>query len=238
MLKIAVLDDEKILCEAIQRKLYSIYQNMHVVVKIDGYSHGRELLYEVDDDTYYDIYFLDIELPDMSGIELARKLREKSPYCYIIFLTAYPQFAIEGYDARAYRYLLKDEWEEKVSMTLEKIHEEMSDCTGPAYRIIIGSRYEKIPVSDIYYIHKEGKNVIFETKGGKSSIRKTLAAVFEELPDEEFMYIDRGVIVNLQHVMKRRNKDVYMSNGEVLPVSGPQLETVQKRLMEYWRKNA
>lgn len=229
MLKVAVLDDEKIFCEAIQRKVYSIYQKMHVAVKVDGYSCGKELLYEVDDGTYYDIYLLDIELPDMSGMELARKLREKAPYGYIIFLTAYPQFAIEGYDAKAYKYLLKDEWEEKLPKTLEKIHEEMSNCTEPSYRIIVGSKYEKVPISDIYYICKEGKNAIFQTKRGVSSIRKTLAEVFQELPEEEFMYIDRGCIVNIAHVMKMQNRYVYLSNGVTLPVSGPQVEPVQKK---------
>ena len=88
MLKVAVLDDEKIFCESIRERIYSIYRNMHVAVEVDDYHFSRELLYEVDDGAYYDIYLLDIELPDMSGMELAQKLREKAPYCYIIFLTA------------------------------------------------------------------------------------------------------------------------------------------------------
>ena len=54
---------------------------------------------------------------------------------------------------------------------------------------------------------------------------------------EQFMYVDRGYIANIQQIMKLKNRDVYMANGEVIPVSGPQLETVRKKLMEYWRKN-
>ena len=237
MLKVAVLDDEKIFCDSIKEKLYSIYPDMHVAVSVDDYRFGKELLYEVDDGAYYDIYILDIELPDMSGVELARELRDKAPYCYIIFLTAYPQYAIDGYDARAYQYLLKDQWEEKLPLTLEKIQAEMAASTEPAYRIIVGSKYEKIPARDIYYICKDGKNAVFNTKNGLSSVRKSLSAVFEELPAEEFMYIDRGFIVNIEHIMKLKNREAYMVNGEVLPVSGPQLENVRKKLTEYWRKN-
>lgn len=237
MLKIAVLDDEKVFCDAIKRKLHSIYKKMQVVASVDEYHFGRELLYEVDDGAYYDIYLLDINLPDMSGMELARKLREIAPYSYIIFLTVYPQFAIEGYDARAYQYLLKDEWEHKLAVSLDKIQKEMSEDTGPSYCIAVGSQYRKIPVRWIYHIHKDGKNSVFVTKDGKSSIRKSLAAVFEELPMEEFMYVDRGSIVNIQHILKLKDNEIYLSDGEILPVSGPQLGVVKKRLNAYWRKH-
>ena len=109
MLKIAILDDEIIFHDKIRNKIYSIYGQKHLAVNVECYSSGKELMYEVDDGKSYDIYLLDIDLPDMSGIDLGRKLREKSPYCYIVFLTAYPQYAIEGYSAKAYQYILKDE---------------------------------------------------------------------------------------------------------------------------------
>ena len=74
MLKIAVLDNEAIFYERVSRRLYSIYEKMHLAVNVDCYSSGRELMYEVDDGKYYDIYLLDIDLPDMSGIDLGRVL--------------------------------------------------------------------------------------------------------------------------------------------------------------------
>lgn len=58
MLKVAVLDDEKIFCESIREQIYSIYRNMHVAVEVDDYHFSRELLYEVDDGAYYDIYLV------------------------------------------------------------------------------------------------------------------------------------------------------------------------------------
>ena len=237
MLRVAVLDDEEVFCDVIKRKIYAIYEKLRVSVSVDAYHFGKELLYEVDDGAYYDIYLLDIGLPDMCGADLAQKLRNKAPYCYIIFLTAYPQFAIEGYGVKAYQYLLKDQWEEKLTLSLDEIQKEMNDCTEPSYRIVVGSKYEKIPIRGIYYIYKDGKNAVFKTKDGLSSIRKSLSAVFEELPMEEFMYVDRGFIVNIQHIMKLKNKDVYLSNGEVLPVSRPQLESVKNKLNAYWREH-
>ena len=234
MLKIAVLDNEAIFYERVSRRLYSIYEKMHLAVDVDCYSSGRELMYEVDDGKYYDIYLLDIDLPDVSGIDLGRALRERSPFCYIIFLTAYPQYAIEGYSARAYEYILKDQWEQKLETALCHIQKEVNARTEPSYRIIVGP---KIPVRAIYYLYKDGKNVIFQTWSGRNSIRKTLSEVYEELPKEEFIYVDRSFIVNVQHVMKLKNKEIYMSNGEKVPVSKPQLERVKIEINAYWRSH-
>lgn len=68
MLKIAVLDDEQIFYESIKKKIYSFYEKLHLVVSVDCYSSGKALMYEVDDGKYYDIYLLDIDLPDMSEL--------------------------------------------------------------------------------------------------------------------------------------------------------------------------
>ena len=92
-------------------------------------------------------------------------------------------------------------------------------------------------MKDIYYIYKDGKNVVFQTRNGRSSIRKTLSVVYEELPEEGFIYVDRGFIVNVEHVMKLKNREIYMSNGEIVPVSKPQLERVKKEINAYWRSH-
>lgn len=237
MLKIAVVDDEPIFCERIRKKLYSVYEKVNLAIQADCYTRGKEVLYEVDDGRYYDAYLLDIDLPDMSGIDLGRKLREKFPYPYIVFLTAYPQYAIEGYSARAYQYILKDEWKKKLDETLGNIQKEMESQMEPSYRIIVSTKLEKVPIKDIYYLYKDGKNVVFQTRNGESSIRKTLSEVYEELPEQNFIYVDRSFIVNIEHVMKLKNKQIYMSNGEIIPVSKPQLERVKTEINTYWRNH-
>lgn len=92
-------------------------------------------------------------------------------------------------------------------------------------------------MKDIYYLYKDGKNVVFQTRNGKSVIRKTLSEVYKELPEEGFMYVDRSFIVNIEHVMKLKNKEVYLSNREIIPVSKPQLERVKKEINTYWRNH-
>ena len=237
MIKIAVLDDEPIFLEKISRKVDVIYKECHIKSEVDRYSNGKVLLDEVKDGKRYDIYVLDVEVPGISGVELGRQLREISEVSFILFLTAYPQYAIEGYDSRAYKYILKDEWEDRLEEALKKIQKEIDDWNAPSYRITINDRLEKIPVKHIYYAKKDGKNVVFYTREGKSSIRKTLAQVYAELPDGDFIYVDRSYLVNLEHVMKLKHREVYMANGDIVPVSYPRLEQVKKGINAYWRSH-
>lgn len=237
MVKIAVLDDEPIFLERISKKVDSIYKKNHIKAAVDCYNNGKVLLDEVNDGRRYDIYVLDVEVPGISGVELGRKLREISEVSFILFLTAYPQYAIEGYDSRAYQYILKDEWEHRLEETLKKIQKEMDDWNAPSYRITINDRLEKIPVKHIYYAKKDGKNVVFYTREGKSSIRKTLAQVYAELPNGDFIYVDRSFLVNLEHVMKLKHREVYMANGDIVPVSYPKLNQVKKEINAYWRSH-
>ena len=236
MIKIAVLDDEPIFLEKISRKVDVIYKECHIKAEVDRYSNGKVLLDEVKDGKRYDIYVLDVEVPGISGVELGRQLREISEVSFILFLTAYPQYAIEGYDSRAYKYILKDEWEDRLEEALKKIQKEIDDWNAPSYRITINDRLEKIPVKHIYYAKKDGKNVVFYTREGKSSIRKTLAQVYAELPDGDFIYVDRSYLVNLEHVMKLKHREVYMANGDIVPVSYPRLDYVNSMLCKYWNE--
>ena len=237
MIKIAVLDDEPIFLEKISKKVDVIYKECHIKAEVDCYSNGKVLLDEVKDGKRYDIYVLDVEVPGISGVELGRQLREISEVSFILFLTAYPQYAIAGYDSRAYKYILKDEWEDRLEEALKKIQKEIDDWNAPSYRITINDRLEKIPVKHIYYAKKDGKNVVFYTREGKSSIRKTLAQVYAELPDGDFIYVDRSYLVNLEHVMKLKHREVYMANGDIVPVSYPRLEQVKKGINAYWRSH-
>lgn len=235
MIRIAILDDEAVFRESIEKKVYAIYARMHSRVEIDCYSNGQVLYDEVNDGKHYDIYLLDVEVPGISGVELGQKLRNLSEYCVIIFLSAFPQYAIEGYNFKAYQYILKDEWEHKLESTLMQVQKEINSFMAPSYRIMVNNKMEKIPVRDIYYAYKEGKNVVFCTCHGKTSIRKTLADVYSELPEGQFIYADRSCIVNLEYVMKLKNRDIYMPNGDTVTVSYPQLKEVKKGISDYWR---
>lgn len=105
---------------------------------------------------------------------------------------------------------------------------------GKAYTIQTNSRLEKIPYREILYIERDGKNAGFVTEKGVSKVRKSLGQVYEELDAEEFIYIDRGCIVNMIHIMQVRDGMALLKNGISLPISRSHLLGVKEQINQYW----
>ena len=93
---------------------------------------------------------------------------------------------------------------------------------------------EKIPYKDIYYIRRDGKNSSIVSVTGTSKVRKSLQQVYEELAVPEFIYIDRGYIVNMIHIMKISGGVAVLKNGEALPVSRSHLQGVKDQINRFW----
>ena len=237
MKKIAIVDDSRAYIELITDVLTKESGCTEDHFEIDSFQKASSLLYELEDGNDYDIYFLDIEMPEMNGLELAREIREKNEDAYLIFITSHMEFAIDGYEVEAYQYILKSMLREKLPQVIEKILEkEEAESKEGYYQIITSHRYEKFRYQNIISIYKDGKNSVFETKNGIFRERKTLNQVFKELPKEQFVFADRGRIVNIACVASVKSAQVVMSNGEEFAVSRSQMNQVRKQGMEYWSR--
>ena len=102
------------------------------------------------------------------------------------------------------------------------------------YTICTNSRLEKIPYKDIFYIERDGKYASITSAAGVSRVRKSLQQVYEELGAEEFLYIDRGCIVNMIHLMQVKDGQAVLKNGVALPISRSHLQGVKEQVNMYW----
>lgn len=235
MIKIAAVEDEKIILNSIISLTKQFFYKKEIHCKIDGYHNSELLLYEISENHNYDIYLLDIEMPGLNGIDLAKILRNQSSNIYIVFITSHMNFLIDGYDVHAFQFIPKEEIRYKLPRTLEKIYQELDFNTEKYYIIHNTCRYEKIYLNDIYCIYKEKKNAVFITKNGVTEYRETLKNIFDELDAEEFMFIDRGYIVNIIHIMKIKGNVLYLRNNNTIFVSRNHLETIKERVFQYWK---
>ena len=96
----------------------------------------------------------------------------------------------------------------------------------------------KIPYKKIVYIQRDGKNSVIVLLNGKiSKVRKSLSQLYSEFESEDFVYIDRGTIVNLAHIMAIRNTMIELKNGICLPASHAKLEETKDKLFTFWGEN-
>ena len=235
MLRIAVCDDEKRLAEENKAVLETVLKELCVTAEITVYTDSRNLLYDITEDGFhYDLLLSDIEMPEISGMELAEKIKPFLPDIRIIFITSHIEYAIDAFELSIFRYVPKSDIEKRLPAAIKDAISLINLEADKSYTIQAKGRFEKIPFRDILYIERDGKNVAINTADGVSKVRKSLQTVFDELNSEEFIFIDRGYIVNLIHIMQIKNSTAVLKNGAVLSISRSHLQAVKEQINNYW----
>lgn len=237
MPRIAIVDDEEDYLKEISISINNFLFNQGISCKIDTFSRAELLIYEIKDNMCYDIYLLDIEMPNINGLELAKKVREYDKEGYLIFVTSHLQFLMKGYDFFAYQYIMKSALKQKLIPTIATLQKRMEIDKEKFYQICTNYRYEKILYRDLYYIYKESKNAIFVTKNGMIVIRETLKNIYKGLNKNEFILIDRGYIVNIVHIIKINSNIILLRNGDTLKISRTYTEKVKECIHSYWKEH-
>lgn len=235
-MRIAVCDDEEKFRMQAKEMIDKLAGSLDVIV--DAYSDGRKLL-EAFDKKPYDVLFLDIEMPVMDGITLAKKLRERSDSIYIVFLTGHVEYALEGYEVNALRYLTKPVQEAKLSEVLRFV----MDKNVSKRQLMIKEDGDEtlINVSDIIYMEAQNQYVMIYTTGGEHLIRYNIGDFEAELKNDDFFRIHRGYLVSLAKVKKLVKSEVVIEgmNGELkLPVSRSNIKPLKEALYKYVEQEA
>ncbi|MFR8338691.1 MAG: LytR/AlgR family response regulator transcription factor [Eisenbergiella massiliensis] len=97
------------------------------------------------------------------------------------------------------------------------------------------SRFERVEYDEIIYLYREKKYAVLVLQDRQVHVRKPLRVVFEELDSENFMFIERGFVVNIEHILRLADRDLTMRNGDVLPVGRTYLKTVKRMLLHFWK---
>lgn len=194
------------------------------------------MLEKLEHGQYYDVYILDIEMPQMSGLDLAKQIRLLQENAYIIFLTSYTNYALTSYDIHicTYQYIIKDHMKKKLPEILEKIELELGKKWTEFYYIKNNSRYEKIKIVDIIYIYKEGKNSIFVTEKKDFRERIALKEVMSKLKKDEFAFFDNGRIVNLRYVNCVDKESIILLDKYKLYGSYLNIKKIKEKIVDYW----
>lgn len=234
MLRIAVLDDEKEYIEKIESITEKYMSEQESAYDLKSYTDPKEFLMDLEEKEYFDLYLLDVEVPPITGLEAARKIRKSFSEPFIIYITNYVEYAVEAYEVNAYRYIPKNILDDKLPKAYEALFRQMNKMEEESLVIINNSKKVRIPHREIYYLRKEGKYTIIVHTRGENKIRKTLNEVLEELPSKSFLVIDRSYVVNLKHVMGMNKDQVRLRDETLLPVSKPRLQKVKEAIVLYW----
>ena len=235
-MRIAVCDDEEKFRNQARDMVDKLAGSLDVVV--DAYSDGNQLLAAFDKKPY-DVLLLDIEMPVMDGITLAKKLRERSDSIYIVFLTGHVEYALEGYEVNALRYLTKPVQEEKLREVLRFV---MDQNTSKKQLMIKEDGEELLlNIADIIYFEAQNQYVMIYTEDGEHLIRYNIGDFEEQLKKDGFFRTHRGYLVSLAKVKKLVKNEVIMEgpDGDIsVPVSRTNTKSLKEALYAFVENTA
>ena len=227
-MRIAVCDDEELFRIEFKSVLDKVLINAEY--DIDTFSGGSSL-YEAFLKNPFDLVFLDIEMPGIDGITLAKRLRAVYENVQIVFLTSHIEYALEGYEVNALRYLVKPVDMNKLSEVLKYIQDKKNNSR----QIMIKQEGEDIviDISDIIYMESMDKNVRIVTSKSEYITRYNISDYEEELKNSGFLRIHRGYLISLSKVKKIVKNDVVMDGDISLPVSRSNVKALKDALYAY-----
>jgi two-component system LytT family response regulator/two-component system response regulator LytT len=233
-MKVIIVDDEKPAREEL-RFLLSEYESVEVVGEAESGWEAIELFRRQKPD----LLFLDIQMPEMSGIEVANKLYEIGESPHIIFITAYDKFAIEAFDVNAMDYLLKPVEKERLKKSIERYYQNTGRNKVGDLDIDIFSKlltaikkpedkpsritvywedhYHPIEIDDIIAVVADKKFTRILTQAGEYHCQKSISLLEETLSRKEFFRCHRSYLVNLRFI---DNIDIWFNNTYQLEMKG------------------
>lgn len=235
MMRIAVVDDDLFFAEMVEKEIGRFFASREEPVRV-WRGHGNELLDLLGGQPGFDLYFLDVEMLGMNGLELSEKIFASQQKARIVLLTAYERFALPGIRLGVYYYILKDDYHAELQLILERFCRERAADREEYYYITTGAGGCRILMDSILYLAKEKKYTIFHCQNGRLyRERNTLENVFSRLSPEHFVMINRGMAINLEHLISFERLNVTLREGSILPVSRYAKTRVLDKLAEYWR---
>lgn len=202
---------------------------------VDAFPDGPSLLHAFKKRPY-DLIFLDIEMPEMNGISVARHLRQLHDTVPIVFLTSHVEYAVVGYEVSALRYLTKPVSVEKIREVLDFVASKMQEQRVLWVKTELSD--EKLHIKDILFMEAQNQNVLIHTVAGDYSVRYNLSDYETELQDDGFYRIHRGYLVSLRQIKRTVKNEVTLTDGSILPVSRTKERGLREALFQYTRKEA
>lgn len=239
--QIAICDDEEPELDKVEQILRA-HQRLSAdrQFSIRRFLNSKDLLLEIATEEYQpDIIFLDIYLPEQSGIEMAKKLQDMGNKAKIIFLTTSKEHALEAFGVAAAAYLVKPASEQAVFEALDRVFENLI-VKQPRYILFETDNYvRRFALDDIIYCEAQRKKQFVYLKGAERiTLRMTMAKLCEMLCiHKEFIKLGVSYIVNLEHIERMDMQMLLLDNGREIYLPRGAYKDLREKYFDYYFEN-
>lgn len=227
--KIGICDDLEIDRRYVGKMVEAWAKKRGHLVHVNTFSSAENFLFHYEEEKDYDVLLLDIEMGEMDGVTMAKKLRKENDRVQIVFITGYSDYIAEGYEVAALHYLMKPVKEEKLWETLDRAERKLQKNEKVIY-LELGGEMVCIPIYQIYFADVSGNYI---TLHGKENVtaRMTLRELEKEL-DERFCRVGRSALVNLTQISRVTKTEIKLSDGSSIPLPRGAYEGVNRAIIQ------
>lgn len=232
-MRVAVIDDESIFRMQLKMMVEKIATSRSLPLEIEDFETGQAFIDAVKD-RRFDIVFMDIFMPDMDGLETAKRLRELSDKTFLIFMTASDEHYPEAFSLHAFDYVTKPFTMDRIDYLITEI---VAHTPIDAFfiKITTGSVEERVYLKNIVSVTTDGHYLDVHKDDGKSSrVRLTASEFLESVsPDNRLIMINRGIIINMDYIDHIDGNEVYMQDRTIYPISAKKACDIKQQISDY-----
>ena len=230
MIRIAIVEDELDMANDIINHVKEFFDNQNVSTQIVHFNNALDIIDDYKSE--YDLIFMDINLPTINGMEAAKKIRSLDNSVMIVFITSLAQYAIKGYEVKAFDFILKPINTYNFTYKLKNIFNCLQQKKDDEIWISNKEGKMKLAISSIYYIEVVQHMLFYHTSKGNFKATGSLNSIYEALNKYNFALCNRCYLVNLKYV-RGIKKGMVIINDEELIISRAKQSEFMKRLNDY-----
>ncbi len=236
-MKIAVIEDVKPHRDLLVHYLEEWRRGQERAVTVETFGSGESFWFRYEEERDFDVLFLDISMPGMNGMELARKVRERDRHMVIVFATAVSDYLEEGYEVEALHYLIKPLSREKIARCMEKALERRRQ--ERFVTLHAGEEILKVSEECINYVEARGRGCCIGRVRvpGELEVHESLSELESLLNPEEFMKCHRSYLCRIGNIRHIGRENMEFDDGTRIPVSRRLYSQVNQRFIAYFRRN-
>lgn len=237
MLKIAICDDNEVFGQHLKQIVSQFFDERKVQHEIHLFCSGEAFVKLNIEMAKYQIVFLDINMEKLDGISTAKRLRELCKDTFVVFVTAFINYALDGYEVDAIRYILKNlsNFDKSVNECLEAILEKMH-YTVKIHRFPFKEGTKDVNEDNIVYIESNLHELCFYIMKHELEVHRlddTLNNIERNLDDTKFVRIHQSFLVNMKYIKSMKLQKAMLIDGRELPIAKPRYKKVRKIFANY-----
>lgn len=238
MINILLCDDEEKTLNRIGKYIDSVRSEIKYPIEITEYSSAESVLKRLRrTDEISDILITDIDMPGISGMEMAQTIREEQLDVLLIFMTAHSEYVFQSFEYAPFRYIRKEFMEMELFPALQAACDKVNAGRDILLHIKTQDGIVTIRTGDILYYELENRKcIIYTIQNKRYETWKKISELREEMGrmDESFLQIYRGCVVNKRYIKKIKREAIVLENDMEISVSKRKRQEISDAMMHYW----